>query len=59
MEFLTISEVAERLRLGRSTVYAKIMKDELPHVHFGGRAIRIPSDALEDWLSRQIHGGES
>jgi excisionase family DNA binding protein len=50
--FLRIPEVAERLALGRSTVYKLIQSGEIPTVRIGG-AVRVPVDGLEDWARRQ------
>lgn len=49
MEFLTVEEVAERLRIKPTTIYSHCRKGDFPHVRIGG-SVRIPSDKLEDWL---------
>jgi excisionase family DNA binding protein len=45
-------EAAAALGVGRSTVYELMRSGELPVVHIG-RAVRIPSRALEHWVARQ------
>jgi excisionase family DNA binding protein len=53
---LKADEVARRLSLGRATVYLMIASGELPTFR-KGRAVRVPADALEDWIKRRTHGG--
>jgi excisionase family DNA binding protein len=50
---LRIPEAAQRLALGRSTVYELIAKGELPVVRVGA-AVRVPASALSDWVARQV-----
>jgi excisionase family DNA binding protein len=46
--FLKAEDVARRLGLSRSTVYALIAAGQLPSVRFG-RAVRVPADGLQRW----------
>src|SRR5438094_6761456 len=57
---LRMTEVATLLGLGRSTVYELVQRGELPVIHVG-RAVRVPTDALERWieLRRAEAEGES
>ena len=50
------SEAAEAIGLGRSTVYAMIASGDLPSVRVGagGRAVRIPVDALRAWIAANL-----
>ena len=48
-EIMTVSEVAEYLRLNPQTVYRKAKAGELPVVRIG-RAIRFRRSELESWL---------
>ncbi len=48
-EVMTVSEVAEYLRLNPQTVYRKAKAGELPAVRIG-RAIRFRKAELEAWL---------
>ncbi len=50
---LRVTEAAERLALGRSTVYELIARGELPTVRIGA-ATRIPVAALQHWVERQM-----
>ena len=52
LEALTVEEVRQKLRLGRSTVYKLIASGEI-RVSRAGRAIRVPVDALRDWLKQE------
>jgi excisionase family DNA binding protein len=46
---LRASEVAKLLGLGRSKVYEMMQHGQLPVVRIG-KAIRVPSQALSDWI---------
>lgn len=50
---LTIDEVAARLRIGRSTAYRLCQEGRLPVLTIG-KAVRVPADALEDWVRRNV-----
>jgi excisionase family DNA binding protein len=49
---LTVREVAERLGIGRSTVYELTAAGELEVVHIG-RCARIPFAAVEEFVQRK------
>ena len=50
-EFLTVAEVARRLRVHEATIYRKITSGELPALRLGEHGpLRIPADELEAWL---------
>ena len=49
---LRIPEAAERLSVGRSTVYELVQRGELPTIHIG-RSVRIPAEALRIWVERR------
>jgi excisionase family DNA binding protein len=55
---LKADEVARRLSLGRATVYLMMASGELPTFR-KGRAVRVPARALEQWIERNTHSGES
>ena len=48
---LTIPEAAQRLGVGRTTVYELTARGELEVVHIG-RAARIPATALDAFVAR-------
>jgi excisionase family DNA binding protein len=49
MPFLTIAEVAERMRVSKMTVYRLVHSGELPAVRFG-RSFRVQRGAVEDLI---------
>jgi excisionase family DNA binding protein len=55
VHFLTVSEVAEVMRVSRMTVYRMIHAGELPAVQFG-RSYRVPESAVEQYLRGIIDG---
>lgn len=52
-KFITPQEVAEMLRLPKTTVYLLIHRGELPSVRFG-RRIRVPVDALQRYIDDRL-----
>lgn len=50
---LRIPEAAERLSLGRSTVYELIQAGEIPVIRVG-RSVRISAEKLEQWVENLI-----
>ena len=52
-DVLTVSEVAEYLRVNPQTVYRKAKAGELPVVRIG-RAIRFRREELEEWMKGPI-----
>jgi excisionase family DNA binding protein len=50
------SEAFKAMSIGRSTGYAMIASGELPSVRIG-RAVRVPVNALKQWVERQIANG--
>ena len=50
---LRIPDVAQRLALGRSTVYELIATGQLPTVRIG-RSVRVPVAALQSFVEHQI-----
>ena len=55
---LRAEEVQEALGLGRSKTYQLIASGELPVVRIG-RCVRVPAEALQLWVEKQIEVGES
>ncbi len=45
-------EVAEALNIGRSKAYEMMASGQLPVVRIG-RAVRVPADALLNWVERE------
>ncbi len=57
-DVMTVSEVAEYLRVNPQTVYRKAKAGELPAVRIG-RAIRFRRTELEAWLKTLSSNGSS
>jgi excisionase family DNA binding protein len=49
---LNAKQVAERLSLGRATIYELMASGQLPTVRLG-RAVRVPAYKLAEWVERQ------
>ena len=52
-ELLTVSEVADRLRVSTMTVYRLIQREELQALRIG-RSYRIQQDALDAFLQSDV-----
>lgn len=48
-QLLTARQVADRLRLSRSRVYALLAAGDLPAVRIGG-SVRVAEEALRRWV---------
>ena len=53
MKFLTVQEVADRLRLSESMIYKEISAGRLPHYRFGAR-VRITEEGLDAYVRDQL-----
>lgn len=51
-------EAAELLGLGRSRIYSMLAEGIIPSVRIGERSIRIPVDALRQWVEGQYKEAE-
>jgi prophage regulatory protein len=53
--FIRLSQVKERVGLGRSSLYAKIKLGEFPRpVHLGARAVGWIESEVESWIAARI-----
>jgi excisionase family DNA binding protein len=50
---LTPQEAAKALSINRTTLYALLMRGEIPSILIG-RARRIPLHVLEDWIAGKL-----
>jgi excisionase family DNA binding protein len=50
---LTVKDVMRELNLGRSKVEALMKHEGLPVIRFG-RAVRVPSDELRQWVREYL-----
>lgn len=53
---LKVSEAQELTSLGRTKFYALVAAGEIASVRVG-KAIRIPFDALQEWVERKLNEG--
>lgn len=51
VEFLTVAEVAARMRVSKMTVYRLVHGGELEAVRVG-RSFRVPDEAVQEYLRR-------
>jgi excisionase family DNA binding protein len=58
VRFLTVSEVADVMRVSKMTVYRLIHSGEMPAVQFG-RSYRVPESAVTDYLKDARVDGQS
>jgi excisionase family DNA binding protein len=49
---MTVEECAQFLRIGRSACYESVRRGTIPSVRIG-RLIRVPREALLEWLSKR------
>jgi len=52
---LTVEEAAHRLGIGRSFAWELVRRGELPSIRLG-RLVRVPVDALDEWIQRKSRG---
>lgn len=57
VQFLTVSEVAEVMRVSKMTVYRLVHAGELPAVRVG-KSFRVPQDALTSYLAAAYIEGD-
>ncbi len=53
LRFLTVAEVAARMRVSKMTVYRLVHAGELEAVRVG-RSFRVPDDAVQEYLRRSF-----
>lgn len=51
---VSVEQCADMLGLSRATVYTLIETANLPVVHFGAKAVRVPVAQLKAWLNARI-----
>lgn len=54
--YYTIREAAKLLKVSPSLVYRLVEEGNIPHLRVAS-AIRIPTQALEDFIQNHMHGG--
>ena len=56
-ELLTVEEVAQILKIGRTLVYGLMDNGELPSINIG-RCRRIPRSGVDALITRKLKGGD-
>ena len=54
VQFLTVAEVAEAMRVSKMTVYRLVHAGTLPAVRVG-RSFRVPQDAVTEYLRNSFY----
>ncbi|PFG34148.1 helix-turn-helix domain-containing protein [Sanguibacter antarcticus] len=57
LQFLTVAEVAEVMRVSKMTVYRLVHSGELPAVQVG-KSYRVPQEALQAFLASSYIEGD-
>jgi excisionase family DNA binding protein len=55
-DLLTAADVAARLKVPRSWVYAETRAGRMPHLKLGPRYRRYRAEAIDAWLADLEHG---
>ena len=55
-EFLTVAEVADRLKMNQQTIRNWIDRGELPAIRLGGRRVRIRQADLDEFVALSTAG---
>lgn len=58
MHLISVNEAATRLGLSPLTIRRLIRRGDLPHVRPTGRSVRIPEDAIADFIARRVTKAE-
>lgn len=57
MNVLTVKQAAEKLQVSRAVMYRLCKQPDFPAKRLGG-LIRIPEDALEEWMKETKEGAD-
>ncbi len=53
MEFLDYNQLSERLSIKKSTLYAWVSMNKIPHVRISGRCVRFNLETITAWLKQK------
>lgn len=53
-KLLTVAEASRAMSIGRSLLYRLVMSGQIRSVVVGGRSRRIPVDALDAFIAREL-----
>ena len=57
MPLLTVPQTAERLGIGQTLAWRLVREHKIPYLRIEG-SVRVPSDALERWITSRTEGGD-
>jgi excisionase family DNA binding protein len=57
-KLVSVCQAAEILGVSRSTLYELIAAGAFPHIKIG-RTIRVPRDAIDDWVAGELARGQA
>lgn len=55
MEYYTVAEIQEILKLGKKKTYALVNQKDFPKLKIG-RSIRIPKQEFEEFMAHLLYG---
>lgn len=58
VSFLTVAEVATKMRVSKMTVYRLVHNGELPAVRVG-RSFRVPENAVQTYLRQSFYDADT
>ncbi|MGQ0630914.1 MAG: helix-turn-helix domain-containing protein [Sporichthyaceae bacterium] len=58
VSFLTVAEVATKMRVSKMTVYRLVHNGELPAVRVG-RSFRVPENAVQTYLRQSFYDSDA
>lgn len=65
-DMLRVEEAAAVLRISRSCAYEEVAafqrsggSEGLPSIRIGTRSLRVPKQALLDWIAEKLGGGDA
>lgn len=49
---LTIDDIAEKLQVKKSTIYALVHRNRIPHIKLTGKLLRFRETEIQEWIDR-------
>ncbi len=53
--YMTVAEFQREFNISKNTAYQLVHREDFPAIKIG-RTIRIPRQALDDWVAKQVGG---
>lgn len=51
MELLDYDQLSKQLAVKKSTLYAWVSKNKIPHIRLSGRCVRFDVEAVNQWVA--------